>query len=369
MPSLLLAVSTAVALSMPTPQTAALASSASPPLRLAVAGLSHGHVGGLLANLARLPHVQLVGVAESDTALARTMAQRFGLATDLFHADLASMLDATRPEAVAAFGTTYDHLAVVEACAPRGIHVMVEKPLAVSLDHGRRIAELASAHRIQVVVNYETTWYPSVWETGRVALETRSLGPIRKLVVHDGHPGPREIGVGPEFLRWLVEPRLNGAGALYDFGCYGANLATWLLGNERPRSVTAVTQQLKKDPVYAAVDDESTIVLTYAESQVIIQASWNWPFNRKDMAVYGDAGQVVQHDPTRVTTRIGDAVNDTVAERSLLPFSDSFDMLRAVARGERPADPLSSLENNLIVTEILEAARESAASLRTILLP
>jgi predicted dehydrogenase len=45
------------------------------------------------------------------------------------------MLEAVKPTAVLAFGSIYDHLAVVEACAPRGIHVMVEKPLAASLEH------------------------------------------------------------------------------------------------------------------------------------------------------------------------------------------------------------------------------------------
>ena len=83
--------------------------------------------------------------------------------------------------------------------------------------------------------------------------------------------------VSPEFLDWLLDPVRNGGGALTDFGCYGANLMTWLMRGQRPRSVTALTQHLKTDPVYARVDDEATIVLDYPTAQAIIQASWNWP--------------------------------------------------------------------------------------------
>ena len=109
------------------------------------------------------------------------------------------------------------------------------------------------------------------------------------MVAMDGHSGPKEINVQPEFLDWLTDPVQNGAGALFDFGCYGANLMTWLMDNQRPIAVTAVTQHFQPD-VYPRVDDEATILVEYPKAQGIIQASWNWPFNRKDLEVYGDHG-------------------------------------------------------------------------------
>ena len=60
-------------------------------------------------------------------------------------------------------------------------------------------------------------------------MSSRRSAPIRKIVAHDGHQGPKEIDVQPEFLDWLTDPVKNGAGALFDFGCYGANLMTWLM--------------------------------------------------------------------------------------------------------------------------------------------
>jgi predicted dehydrogenase len=197
-----------------------------------------------------------------------------------------------------------------------------------------------------------------------------SLGGLRKLVVHDGHQGPKEIGVNAEFLEWLTDPVRNGGGALMDFGCYGANLVTWLMKGERPTSVTAVTQQLKPE-VYPRVDDEATIVLTYPKAQAIIQASWNWPYNRKDMEVYGTQGYVVA-DRNGIKVKPSpskEEVQETVPARPR-PYNDPFAYLAAVVRGEitvADAD-LSALPNNLAVVEILEAAKQSAKEGRRITL-
>ena len=73
-----------------------------------------------------------------------------------------------------------------------------------------------------------------------------------------------------------------------DFGCYGANLIAWLMRDQTPVSVSATFQNLKRDPLYAKVDDEATIVVAYPQTQGIIQASWNWPYHRKDLEVYGE---------------------------------------------------------------------------------
>ena len=60
-----------------------------------------------------------------------------------------------------------------------------------------------------------------------------------------GTRGRRRFNVQPEFLAWLTDPVKNGAGALFDFGCYGANLMTWMMGNQRPLAVTAIAQTNK----------------------------------------------------------------------------------------------------------------------------
>ena len=335
---------------------------AQPPVKLAIAGLVHGHVDGFLRAAKNHPEIQIVGIFDPDRALQR----KYALPDSLFFTDLPTMLDSVKPEAVASFTSTFDHPTVVSACAARHIHVMMEKPLAVSMEHARSIERAAAAGRIHVIVNYETTWYRSHGAMRDLIKEQHAAGDIRKMVAMDGHQGPKEIGVGPEFLGWLTDPVKNGAGALFDFGCYGANLMTWMMDNQRPLSVTARTLQVKPQ-IYARVDDEATVVVDYPKAQGIIQASWNWPFSRKDFEVYGERGYAVATGGNNLRVRLPGGQEESRTPAALPPEEqDSISYLTAVVRGKGKPTGLSSLENNMIVTEILEAARESARTGRTV---
>src|SRR5262249_23059122 len=216
--------------------------------------------------------------------------------------------------------------------------------------------------------NYETTWYPGNQAAYDLVHRQHALGELRKIVVHDGHRGPKEIGCSAAFLQWLTDPVLNGGGALTDFGCYGADLITWLMQGQRPTSVFAVTQQFKPD-VYPKVEDEATIVLTYPKTQGIIQASWNWPFDRKDIEVYAQQGCVLvpRADLIRVRTP-GTQETESSPPPLTGPMTDPLSYLAAVVRHNVQPSGLSSPEMNLIVTQILDAARQSARSGKRVLL-
>jgi glucose-fructose oxidoreductase len=336
------------------------------PLRVAMAGLAHGHADGFLARVKDRRDVQIVAIAEPDRKLFDRYAAKFNLDASLWHADLDEALAATHPQAVLVYTNTFDHRHAVEICAKHAVPVMMEKPLAVSNEDARAIERAAHAAKIPVLVNYETTWYRS----NRAAydlLHQNAIGEIRKVVVHDGHQGPEKIHVQPEFFAWLNDPKLNGGGALFDFGCYGADLMTWLMDGRRPDTVTAVTQHFQPN-IYTHVDDEATIILTYPKSQAILQASWNWPFDRKDMEVYGETGYAITVKRDNLRLRLpGKESEESVAAKPVPPpLDDSISYLRAVVLdGLKPEGP-SSLETNLVVTEILDAARQSAASGKTI---
>jgi len=343
-----------------------LLAAAQTPLKMGIAGLTHGHVGWAFDS-EKKGDIEIVGIAEPDTEVAKQYAAKYGFALDKVYRTLPEMLEATKPVAVAAFGSILQHRDVLRDCAPRGIHVMVEKPLAISATHAEEMISLAQKNNILLVTNYETTWYP----TNHLIQEwinQQRLGTIRKIVIHDGHEGPKEIGVQPEFLSWLTDPQQNGGGAIIDFGCYGANLATWFMNGQLPQTVTAITQQLKPD-IYPKVDDEATIILTYPETQVIIQASWNWPFGRKDTEVYGTRGYAFAEDKHHFRSRLNERneITQTLEDRKL-PFQDPFSFFAALINGKitMDADDLSAPANNLAVMKILDAARESARTGMTI---
>jgi len=339
------------------------------PLRVAIAGLAHGHVSGFLRGARNRQDIQIVAVFDPDAALGARYAKDNGFAAGMMFTDLGAMLDRIKPEAVATFTNTYDHLAVVEACAQRHIPVMMEKPLAVSMAQARAILKASQQGGIPVMVNYETTWYKSHAEIWRLIKTQQAAGEIRKMVAMDGHQGPKEINVQPEFFAWLSDPVKNGAGALFDFGCYGANLMTWLMDNQRPTAVTALAHTNKPE-IYAHVDDEATILVQYPKAQGIIQASWNWPFSRKDFEVYGATGYAIATGGDGLHVRLAGAKAEEVRAPDPLPAAerDSISYLTGVARGKFKPGGLNSLENNVVVVEILEAARESIRTGRTIAL-
>ena len=339
------------------------------PVRVVIVGLVHGHVGGFLHALPQNHDATLAAIVEPDTALAAKYRNQYKLDPSLFHTDLEETLKTVKPDAVLVYTTIQDHRRVIVAAAKHGISSMVEKPLSTTMADAFAIRNASRQYHVTVLVNYETTWYSSNADALRMVADGK-LGTIRKVVIHDGHEGPKEIGVGPEWLPWLTDPVQNGAGALFDFGCYGADLLTVMMHGKAPLSVTAVSQT-DKPQIYPHVEDDSTVILRYNGAQGILMPSWDWSFARKDMEVYGTDGTAVTVGPSGIRTRIRPAKEETSAEAPPLPpdQAGSLAYLAAVLHGQVQAKgDLSSLDTNMVVMQILDAARTSAATGRTVTL-
>jgi len=340
------------------------------PLKLGVAGLTHGHVGWILSRKST-SDIKMVGIVEPNKKLAKRLSDEFGFSMDIVFDTMDEMIEKVNPDAIAAFGNIKDHLKVVQASAPKGIHVMVEKPLATTLEDAKEIALLAKNHNIHVLTNYETSWYETNVKANNL-LENGEIGDLKKVIIRDGHKGPKKIGVSEEFFEWLTDPELNGGGAITDFGCYGANLMTWLTKGEKPMSVTAVTQQLQPEN-NPNVDDDATIILTYDTKMAILEPSWNWPIGRKDMELYGTKGAIYSDNPTQLRLRLSKGYSDFTEETFLLgdrqePYNDPFSVFVDVIKGDLILEPFNvySLENNMITMEILQAAINSSKTGTTI---
>ena len=348
---------------------AAHAQEPKPPVRLAIIGLVHDHAGGFIPQLAGRADIQLAGIVEPDHALAARYAAGLHLDAGLFHDTLDDLLAHTNVQAAALFTSPYDHRRMVEMCAPRGLAIIMEKPLAVNMEAARAIAGASKEHNVPVIVNCFSTWDPVNQAVYDAVHQAGGVGPVRRMIGCFGHGGPKELGCSEDFLKWLTDPKLNGGGAVVDFGCYGADLMTWLMDGQAPLSVFAVTLQIKPE-VYPKVDDDATIVLTYPNAVGVIQASWNWPYSRSDMQVYGPSGVVQTGSRGTLRVRQGEG-REAVRQAPPLqgPAADELSYLVAVTRREiQPSGP-SSLAMNLVVTEILDAARESARTGRRIDLP
>ena len=332
-------------------------SSAQKVLRVAVAGMAHDHVHGILSQYKK-GEVAIAGIAEGDEQLVARYKKEYQLPDSLFFKSLELLLAHTRPDVVLAYNPISEHIQVVEICAPKGISVMVEKPLATTVKDAERIAYLSRQFHIHVLTNYETTWYNSNQQINEMVNGRNAIGEIRKMTVHDGHNGPKEIGCSPDFLNWLTDPVKNGGGALMDFGCYGANLMVWLMKGKAPIAVSAVTHHLKP-LIYPKVDDDATILLEYPDATGIIEASWDWPFGIKDLEVFGTSGYLHALNGNTLQERLKVSYENLTVNPAR--YTDNIQYLNDVLSGKLdPGHDLSSLENNLIVVRILESASKSA---------
>ena len=336
-------------------------------LRVVVVGLNHDHVHGVLNNYNK-GLVNIVGITEPDKQLQQKYTRLYHLPASLFFNDLKKLLLEKKPDAVLGYNEVGNHLEIVEICAPLGISVMVEKPLAATLVQAKQIELLASKFNIRVLTNFETTWYPSYQEVYS-DISNDSIGQIKKMIVHDGHQGPKEIGCSSEFLSWLTDPILNGAGALNDFGCYGADIMTWLMKGHKPLAVTAITRHYKPG-IYPKVEDDATIILEYPNATGQIEASWNWPFSIKDLEVFGQNGYFHALDNENIISRMRENIKGSKKAGPLAaPLHDPLTYLAAVLKNKVPGtDDQSSLKYNMVVMEILDAAKRSAAMGKRIVL-
>ena len=337
------------------------------PIRVAIIGLVHGHAHSLFHMLPEIQSAKLVSIYEPQKDLVEQYSKQYHLEAVPVYNDLEKMLTEQKPDAVLVYSTIVDHRKIIEAAAKHGINSMVEKPLATTLEDAIAIRKAAREHHVQVLVNYFTTWQASSWELYDEAAKGK-LGDLRRLIAHTGHRGPKEIGVGPEWLPWLTDPIQNGGGALFDFGCYGADFATVLMHGQAPISVSAIAQTEKPD-VYPKVDDDATVILRYPKAQAVLMPSWNWPFSRNDIELYGATGYAVIESAEKLRVRYAGEKEEAMisAPATAKAKANSLDYLAAVLRGEiKPDGDPSSLETNLVVVQILDAARKSVATGKTV---
>ena len=330
--------------------------------RLAIVGLDHDHVWGLLKDLAAEPDAELVAIADTHPALV-DQAKTKVPATVKFYSDYRQMLDGAKPEAVIVTTENDRHVEILRECAKRHIHYSTEKPMATNAADAREMERLADQAGIKVMINYWNAW---VAPTHALFHRVRAgqVGPVQKIIVQYGHAGPKEIGVSDYFASWLYDPEKNGGGAIMDFGCYGAEWALWLKG--RPSRVSAIAQKLKAEQ-HNKVDDDATIVLDYPDGTAIIEASWNWPYSMGQVQVFGPKGSLLATDKD-LFFRSGNengAKGALEGERITLDppereMSNPISYFVHCIRSGKPIEDPLSMKLNVQVMEILDAARESA---------
>jgi predicted dehydrogenase len=338
--------------------------------RLAIVGLDHDHVWGMLHDILSEPDAELVAIADPHPDLVAKAKARVP-ASVVFYDDYVKMLDAAKPDAVIVTTENDRHLAILRECARRHISFSTEKPMATTGADAREMERLAREAHIKLMVNYWNAWVAPTHDLFH-RVHAGDLGPVQKIMVEQGHQGPREIGVSKEFGDWLYDPVKNGGGAIMDFGSYGAEWAMWLKG--RPEKVCAYTLKLKTAQ-HNAVDDDATILLEYPDGTAVIQASWDWPMSKGQVQVFGPKGSLLANEKDLLYQPAGHedpaAPDGTPVALQPVPRETSNPIAYFVycIRNDKPIEDPVSARLNVGVVEILDAAKESMRTGRAVPMP
>ncbi|MGH9448968.1 MAG: Gfo/Idh/MocA family protein [Terriglobia bacterium] len=340
-------------------------------VRLAIVGLNHDHVWGLLEDMTHVPQADLVAIADAHPELVAKAKRRVGPHVR-FYSDYVRMLDEVKPDGVIITTETDHHLAIVRECAKRHINVEMEKPMATTAADAREILRLAQTNHIVLMVNYVNNWFPSTQKMYR-EVNAGKLGAVDKIVVQFGHQGPREIGVSKEFAAWLYDPVKNGGGALMDFGCYGAALSVWLEG--MPQKVFARSLTLKTSQ-HNRVEDDAVILLEYPRANAVIEPSWDWPYTMERIEVFGLKGSLLGLPNELIYRAFNAPASATEPDGQPLALSQPpLEQSNPIAyyvhhiQNRAPMEGILSGKINFEVNEILDAAKESIRTGRVVTLP
>lgn len=322
---------------------------------IALVGLRHSHTWGHLQSMVKSSPARLVAIAETDAELVAEAKKLTGAEVRYF-TDYKQMLDEVRPTMVWAFVENNRHHEVVQACGPRKIHVIFEKPLAATAQQAFLIRDLSRKHGIQVMTNFAPAFSPA-YHAIKAKFDSGELGKPWRLRVTTGHNGIfAKTGRDRIFHEWLIDPVKNGAGALMDFGCYNALYSLHYLG--RPETVYAYALHLRPTD-FPNVEDGVTMVLGYKNAVAILEQSWDLPPNSGGFEIVSYEGGI-RMEGGKLEVRKGRAPA-TALDVAPLPAEKSGAIAYMVhcLKTNTPVEGLVSLDYTVAVNEIIDAAKTS----------
>ncbi|MBM3263080.1 MAG: Gfo/Idh/MocA family oxidoreductase [candidate division Zixibacteria bacterium] len=237
-------------------------------IRIAVLGMADDHLWGNLDDLMKRTDVTLVAGADASAVLLERFRANTGC--ERLYDRYETLLAAVKPDAVYCFTAPAHHADVVVLCAAHGIPVMVEKPMAATLEQADRMLAAARRSGICLMVNWPTAWSRPL-RTALLVVQEGRIGDLWQITWRGGHAGPDVIGCSDEFCDFLFDKELNGAGAFGDFAGYGASICLMFMGSS-PNSVMGMAGRLIKK--HLLVDDNGILLLRYPNAICMLEMTW-----------------------------------------------------------------------------------------------
>ncbi len=236
------------------------------PYQVAVLGMIHDHLWTNLPALRDCENAELVAAWDENAPLRERIGSEFGCRT---YERLEELFENETLDAAYVFSSNAKGAELAIGAMERGLHVLIEKPMAATLEAAERMLAASDKNNVRLMVNWPFAWWPQLQQALKLAQEG-FIGDVWQVRYRAAHQGPKELGCSDYFCDWLFDPERNGGGALMDYCCYGANLACVLLGP--PESVTATKATLVK--THLPVEDNAILLMHYPRALAVAEASW-----------------------------------------------------------------------------------------------
>jgi predicted dehydrogenase len=338
--------------------------------RVAMAGVAHTHYRGLLHTLQSYPNVKVVAVSDHEEGRLKQAQSEFGIPSA--YRDYHELLEKEELDIILCCSENVYHAEITEAASEKGVHLMVEKPMASSFDHARRMLEAAHKAGTRLMINWPSAWSPMMQKIYALVREG-TIGEIFHIRVRVGHGGPHRDRPKEERATFWWYKKGTGGGALLDFCCYGANLSRWLIG-QPARAVTGMADRLVLD--FGEVEDNAVLVVRYEKAICVLEGTWSQVASGETggPSIHGSEGAItsVDHEgqqAVKVVTPSKPAGEIIVPDP--LPVgmrSGPEHFLTCIGEGKPFLESVTP-ELNLDVQAILEAGALSVAMNRTVSLP
>ncbi len=265
-------------------------------IKVAIIGFAHMHVNEISQYIREEPGMRLVGIADVKPDMQELVKRRYtrqwnidnvaAMHTLVPYDDYNIMLEETTPDICFLLCENSNKAAVTEDVTSRGIHVCIEKPMAMTLAEAKQINALSEKYGVEIMVNWPTSWRPYIRKLDNV-YQSGICGKLLKMHYINGHTGPLGIGARHRGVNAAADPMTDeeraatwwyqkkmGGGAFLDIGCYGAMYSTWFqVGN--PLDVFADARNLNTP--YCDSSDNVVFIVNYPTSLSVLEGTWTMP--------------------------------------------------------------------------------------------
>lgn len=273
----------------------------------------------------------------------------------------------TEPDLVIVCCENARHAEVCSKILLRGIHVLVEKPMAPTMQQALAMERAAQLGNARLFINWPSTWMRAVRTAERLVREGAIGRPFRFHYRNYSSLGPFSYGQTLSDLEKSVEwwhRDGTGGGATMDYCCYGACLARWMLGCD-PLAAYGVRANFAHQ--YSSADDYGTITAQFPDAVAIVEGSWSTvhPGVPNGPIISGHGGTLVtDDDEVRLFTQYHSDAPPIVVPADALPEGrDTIgkEVLHCLDTGDAP-HPTLDLPVNLGAMKLLDAGIRSSKS-------